>query len=55
MVTELRSTVDAVVLREFNAPLSLITVRVPEPGPGAVVACADVAGFCGTDAHLHYG
>jgi threonine dehydrogenase-like Zn-dependent dehydrogenase len=47
--------VRAVVLSEFNAPLNLETVQVPQPGPGAVVARVDLAGVCGTDVHLHHG
>jgi D-arabinose 1-dehydrogenase-like Zn-dependent alcohol dehydrogenase len=28
---------------------------MPEPGPGALVARADLAGVCGTDVHLYHG
>ena len=45
----------AVVLNEFNAPLTLESVAVPEPSPGAVVARVDLAGVCGTDVHLQHG
>ncbi len=51
----MKSPARAVVLREFNAPLALETVAVPEPGPGAVIAQVDLAGVCGTDVHLHHG
>ena len=47
--------VRAVVLREFNVPLSLESAPLPEPGPGAVVARVGLAGVCGTDVHLHRG
>ena len=45
----------AVVLNEFNAPLTLESVAVPEPSPGAIVARVDLAGVCGTDVHLQHG
>ena len=50
-VTEARG----VVLHQFNAPLSVETVAVPDPGPGAVIARVALAGVCGTDVHLHHG
>ena len=45
----------AAVLKEFNAPLVLESVPVPEPSPGAVVARVELAGVCGTDVHLQHG
>jgi threonine dehydrogenase-like Zn-dependent dehydrogenase len=55
MVTESQSHAAAVVLREFNASLTIESASVPTPGPGAVVARVDLAGVCGTDVHLHHG
>lgn len=55
MVTEFQSHAAAVVLREFNASLTVESASVPTPGPGAVVARVDLAGVCGTDVHLHHG
>ena len=52
---ESQSHAAAVVLREFNAPLTVESASVPTPGPGAVVARVDLAGVCGTDVHLHHG
>jgi threonine dehydrogenase-like Zn-dependent dehydrogenase len=52
-VTE--SVARGVVLREFNAPVSVEQALVPSPGPGAVVARIALAGVCGTDVHLHHG
>ena len=50
-----QACVRAVVLSEFNTPLGIETVPVPEPGPGAVVARVGLSGVCGTDVHLHHG
>jgi threonine dehydrogenase-like Zn-dependent dehydrogenase len=55
MVAQAHSHAAAVVLSEFNAPLTVETTFVPEPGPGAVIARVDLAGVCGTDVHLHHG
>src|SRR5215213_9511643 len=50
-----QACVRAVVLSEFNTPLGIETVPLPEPGPGAVVARVGLSGVCGTDVHLHHG
>jgi threonine dehydrogenase-like Zn-dependent dehydrogenase len=55
MMMETQSHAAAVVLSEFNSPLTIESASVPAPGPGAVVASVDLAGVCGTDVHLHHG
>jgi threonine dehydrogenase-like Zn-dependent dehydrogenase len=55
MGIDTQSHATAVVLHKFNAPLTLESAVVPEPGPGAVVARVDLAGVCGTDVHLQHG
>lgn len=44
-----------VVLRTFNSPLTLESVPIPDPEPGALIARIDLAGVCGTDVHLSHG
>lgn len=44
-----------VVLHQFNTPLTVETVPIPEPEPGALIARIDLAGVCGTDVHLSHG
>ena len=53
--TPLATHAHGAVLRQFNAPLTLETVPVPAPEPGAVIARVDYGGICGTDVHLHHG
>lgn len=45
----------AVVLRAFGKPLTIESVEVPNPEPGAVIAAVEYGGICGTDTHLHHG
>lgn len=45
----------AVVLREFNQPLDITSLPVPDPAPGAIIARVSYGGVCGTDVHLHHG
>jgi 5-exo-hydroxycamphor dehydrogenase len=49
-----RAKVPAVVVSEFNAPLSIELTLMPEPGPGGVIARVGLAGVCGTDVQLHH-
>ena len=51
MVTNSR----AVVLREFDAPLEITEIEVPNPGEMSAVVDVDYAGICGTDIHLQSG
>jgi len=45
----------AVVLDRFNAPVTIRTYEVPDPGPGAILVRVRLAGICGTDIHLSHG
>jgi S-(hydroxymethyl)mycothiol dehydrogenase len=47
--------VRAVVAREKGAPVSIETVRVPDPSPGEVVVAVQACGVCHTDLHYREG
>jgi len=47
--------VQAVVVREKNAPATVETIIVPEPGPGEVVVDVLTCGVCHTDYHYQQG
>lgn len=47
--------VSAVVVREKNAPLSLETILVPDPGPGEALVDILSCGVCHTDLHYQQG
>lgn len=45
----------AAVVTEFNAPLQVKDVPVPEPGPGQVLVRIETSGLCHTDIHAAHG
>ena len=47
--------VKAVVAMEKDAPVSLVTVLVPDPGPGEAVVAVQACGVCHTDLHAASG
>ncbi|SFT46090.1 S-(hydroxymethyl)mycothiol dehydrogenase [Arthrobacter sp. ov118] len=47
--------VKAVVVREKNAPVSLETILVPDPGPGEALVDILTCGVCHTDLHYKLG
>ncbi len=44
-----------VALKEFNQPLELVEVPLPQPEPGAILVEMDVATMCGSEVHHHEG
>ncbi len=48
-------TVDAVVVREKDAPATIEKIVVPDPGPGEVVVDILTCGVCQTDQHYQQG
>lgn len=47
--------VQGIIAREKNAPVSLETVLVPNPGPGEVLVDIQACGVCHTDLHYRQG
>ena len=47
--------VQAVVIKEKNAPVSLETILVPDPGPGEALVDILTCGVCHTDLHYKQG
>ncbi len=47
--------VRGVVAREQNAPVSVETIVVPDPGPGEAVVAIQACGVCHTDLHYREG
>ena len=47
--------VRAVIAREKNAPVSLVTILVPDPGPGEALVDIITCGVCHTDLHYKQG
>jgi propanol-preferring alcohol dehydrogenase len=45
----------AAIVRQFGAPLSLEALPVPEPGPGEVLVRIEASGVCHTDLHAARG
>ena len=45
-------TVQGVIARAKGAPVEIVDVVVPDPGPGEAVVRVDTCGVCHTD--LHY-
>lgn len=45
----------AAVVTQFNAPLELTQVPVPEPGPGQLLVRVHACGVCHTDLHAIHG
>ena len=49
------TTMQAAVVRELGAPLSVEEVEIPEPGPGQVLVKLLASGVCHTDLHAAQG
>ena len=47
--------VRGVIARSKNAPVELVTVNVPDPGPGEAVVQIQACGVCHTDLHYREG
>jgi S-(hydroxymethyl)mycothiol dehydrogenase len=47
--------VQAVVARAKGAPVELVTINVPDPGPGEAVVQVQACGVCHTDLHYREG
>ncbi|WP_019143797.1 S-(hydroxymethyl)mycothiol dehydrogenase [Aeromicrobium massiliense] len=47
--------VKAVVARSKDAPVELVTINVPDPGPGEAVVKIQTCGVCHTDLHYKQG
>ncbi len=47
--------VRAVIAREQGAPVEVVTINVPEPGPGEAVVTVQACGVCHTDLHYREG
>jgi S-(hydroxymethyl)mycothiol dehydrogenase len=47
--------VRGVIARSERAPVELVTVRVPDPGPGEVLVRVQACGVCHTDLHYREG
>lgn len=45
----------AAVVTDFTAPLQIVDVPVPEPGPGEVLVRIEASGLCHTDIHAAHG
>ncbi|MFI9489240.1 zinc-dependent alcohol dehydrogenase [Promicromonospora sp. NPDC052451] len=45
----------AAVVTDFTAPLQVMDVPVPEPGPGQVLVRIETSGLCHTDIHAAHG
>ena len=48
-------TVQGVIARAKGAPVELVDVVVPDPGPGEVVVRVEACGVCHTDLHYREG
>ncbi len=49
------STVKGVIARSKNAPVEVVDVIVPDPGPGEVIVTIEACGVCHTDVHYREG
>ena len=47
--------VQGVIARSKGAPVELVTVIVPDPGPGEAVVKIQACGVCHTDLHYREG
>ncbi|MFV0453029.1 MAG: alcohol dehydrogenase catalytic domain-containing protein, partial [Propioniciclava sp.] len=47
--------VEAVIARTKGAPVELVTITVPDPGPGEAVVRVLTCGVCHTDLHYRDG
>ncbi len=48
-------TVKAVVAREKGAPVEVVDIEVPDPGPGEALVAIQACGVCHTDLHYREG
>ncbi|GAA1884969.1 S-(hydroxymethyl)mycothiol dehydrogenase [Lapillicoccus jejuensis] len=48
-------TVSAVIARAKGAPVELVDIVVPDPGPGEAVVAVEACGVCHTDLHYREG
>ena len=48
-------TVKAVIARAKGAPVELVDIVVPDPGPGEAVVKVEACGVCHTDLHYREG
>ena len=49
------STVKAVIARSKGAPVDIVDIVVPDPGPGEAVVTIQACGVCHTDLHYRQG
>ena len=47
--------VKGVIARSKGAPVELVTINVPDPGPGEAVVRIQACGVCHTDLHYREG
>jgi S-(hydroxymethyl)mycothiol dehydrogenase len=47
--------VRAVVAREVKKPVEVVTISVPDPGPGEALVKVQACGVCHTDLHYREG
>ena len=47
--------VKGVVARSKGAPVEIVTINVPDPGPGEAVVKVQACGVCHTDLHYSEG
>jgi len=47
--------VKGVIAREKDAPVELVTINIPDPGPGEAVVAIQACGVCHTDLHYRQG
>ena len=47
--------VQGIIARSKGAPVELVTVVVPDPGPGEAVVAVQACGVCHTDLHYREG
>ena len=48
-------TVQGVIARAKGAPVEMVDILVPDPGPGEAVVRVDTCGVCHTDLHYREG
>jgi S-(hydroxymethyl)mycothiol dehydrogenase len=49
------SQVRGVIARKVNAPVEVVTINVPDPGPGEALVQVQACGVCHTDLHYREG
>jgi propanol-preferring alcohol dehydrogenase len=54
-LTEMERAMKAAVVTEFNSPLEIQDLPIPEPGPGEVLVRIEATGLCHTDIHAAHG